>query len=213
MNLGSYRLIVHLGPGKSGDWYQAQDDRGAGFVRVLVCWDEAPVHDAWQAMARRLRLFGAIAARTVIPLVHLALDDEHPHAVWATPPDVSLKDELRGQIKWTEKAILEIGQTLCEVLASYIAWSRAWPVGAVRNLFRRPARPASISRTRSDCTNSACPPWFRNTVRRATASAATIGAPTRRPISSVSESSSFKCFMPTTPSAHAKHHRPANGMR
>jgi len=150
---------------------------------------------------------------TVIPLVHLALDDEHPHAVWATPPDVSLKDELRGQIKWTEKAILEIGQTLCEVLALVhrlgLVHGRLAPSeiyfdgGKARVEFRALDRTA---RTRM-------PTLVRNTVRRATASAATIGAPTRRPISSVSESSSFKCFMPTTPSAHAKHHRPANGMR
>src|SRR6185369_13800806 len=41
----------------------------------------------------------------------------HPHAIWAKPPRVSLKGELPRQKKWTEKAVLGIGKTLCEVLA------------------------------------------------------------------------------------------------
>src|SRR6186713_239137 len=106
MNLGPYRLLTHLGPANPGDWYQAQDDSGGGPVRLLVCWDVKPVQAAWQATARRLRLLAQLKHEAVIPLVHLALDDEHPHAIWAKPPRVSLKGELPRQKKWTEKAVL-----------------------------------------------------------------------------------------------------------
>jgi serine/threonine protein kinase/class 3 adenylate cyclase len=117
MNLGPYRLLVHLGPGNPGDWYQALDDRDDRPVRVLVCWAETSTGRVWPPAARRLRLLAQLKHSAVFPLVHLALDHEHPHAVWEEPPAVSLKNEFDGPAKWSEKAVLELGLTMCDVLA------------------------------------------------------------------------------------------------
>ena len=83
MNLGSYRLLVHLGPAHPGDWYQAQDERDDRLARLLVCWNEAAHHDRGpcQAMARRLRLLAQLRHEAVIPLFQLALDHVSQHRV------------------------------------------------------------------------------------------------------------------------------------
>src|SRR5262245_59615232 len=99
MNLGPYRLIAHLRPDHPGEWDRGPDDGDDRPARILVCWD-GPTGAAWQATARRLRLLAQLKHGAVNPLMHLALDHEHPHAVWAAPPAVSLQREFDDHVKW-----------------------------------------------------------------------------------------------------------------
>lgn len=116
MNLGNHRLLVHLGPGQPGDWYHAQDERTGESGRVLVRWrDNAPSAE-WRMAERRLRLIQNLRNDAIVPLTHLVLDHESPHAIWAAPNGVALNDSLKERDSWDRSFILKLGSVVSAAL-------------------------------------------------------------------------------------------------
>lgn len=117
MKLGPLRLLVHISPGPPADWYGADDESTGESFRVLVRWNGSDADAAWQIAVRRLQLMKQVQGDSLLALLRLSLDHEHPHAVWPIPVGESLRDLIDRRDEWNDDSIMRLGLVVATALA------------------------------------------------------------------------------------------------